>query len=849
MTAVRCPNCGRDNPLEAEICRFCEAELRPASVPPFSGEGAPIDAGEAPRPKNTGDLESDLPDWLKDLRGSEIEPGIEPESEVGLPDWTQASETPTEEKTPVDETGSPDWLARIRQRNETEKQGSESTQDKDLEAEGSRLKGLESLTDEGHQDVEAQPAQKPPEQAALPDWLAGLGGARGVEETPPPGIPEEQPAPPVPSQDILPEIPAEAPQEGGEPGWLQRIRTRQQAEETPPAEEPPAQPPAWPPERPPEGFSFPAEEGVAGEEMPLPPAEPATQLPDWLSGMTSVEPAAEGKEPQPETPGWLSQEAEEQPKEELRPGDQLPSWYSEEQAWQSRETSAEKLPDWLSTVGTGEPAPAVPAEGATEAPAGAPEVTPPAEGGGAPEMPDWLSKLEASATEKAPSTGAPALIMDEETGAGFAPSGEGEGAPEGAEAGAASLGAVPDWISQVSSEDVGPSAPGGLEGIPANLEPAQLPSWLEAMRPVEAAAPVTPAGDDANAQPEKAGPLSGMRGILPAEPDIAHVRRKPAAYSMKLQLGEKQQAHKALLEQLLAAEAEAKPLPRPPAITSLYIVRLLLAAVLILAVAVPLWMGQNWLPFPSQANVPKEVVDMNFQVGSLPQGSPVLLAIDYDPGFSGEIEASANAVIRTLLERSPYLVMVSTLPSGPVQGERFLASFGLKIHYANLGFIPGGATGLLGFAEKPRQVVPYDLLGNDVWNLAPLSPITSVANFSLVFVLTENADTARAWVEQVQPFLKKSNHPMVMVISAQAEPMVRPYYEANPKQISGLVAGLSGGAAFEGKFGRPGPARKSWDAFGAGMLVAVVVILLGGLINTFRPQPATRKPTESESIL
>jgi len=833
MTAVRCPNCGRDNPLDAEVCRFCQADLRPASVPPFSGEGAPIDAGEAPRPKNTGDLESDLPDWLRDLRGIGIEPETEPGPGGELPDGLQAGETRAEEETPVDESGSPDWLARIRQRNETEQKGSESTQDKDLGVEGSRLKGLESLPGEGHQDVEAQPAEGTSEQATLPDWLTGLGGAREAEETPSPGIPEGQPAPQVPSQETLPETPAEASGEAGDPEWLQRIRTRQQTEVTPP-----------------EGISFPPGDGTGVEETPLPPAEPATQLPDWLSGMTSVESAAEGKEGQSETPRWLSQESEEQAKEELRPGDQLPGWYSEEQAWQSRKAPEEKLPDWLSTVGTGEPAPTVPPEGGTEAPAEAPEATPAAEGGGAPEMPDWLSKLEASATEKPPSTGAPALIMDEETGAGFAPSGEGAPEAGGAKLGDANLGAVPDWMSQVSSEDIGPSASGGPEGVPANLEPAQLPSWLEAMRPVESAAPVTPVlEEDANAQLEKAGPLSGMRGILPAEPGLAHIRRKPTTYSIKLQIGEKQQAHKALLEQLLAAEAEAKPLPRPPVITSLYIVRLLLAVVLILAVAVPLWMGQNWLPFPSQENVPKEIVDMNFQVGSLPRGSPVLLAIDYDPGFSGEIETSANAVLRTLLERSPYLVMISTLPSGPVQGERFLKSFGMNIQYANLGFIPGGATGLLGFAEKPRQVVPYDLLGNNVWSLAPLSSITSVANFSLVFVLTENADTARAWVEQVQPFLKKTNRPMVMVISAQAEPMVRPYYEANPKQISGLVAGLSGGAAYEAKMGRPGSARKSWDAFGAGMLVAVIVILLGGLINTFRSQPPSRKHAESESIL
>ena len=189
---------------------------------------------------------------------------------------------------------------------------------------------------------------------------------------------------------------------------------------------PPDQLPA---EQPSEGVSFPSGEGIAGEETPLPPAEPATQLPDWLSSMTSVEPAARERKDNLRRPGGFLRRLKEQAKEELRPGDQVPGWYSEEQAWQSRKTPAEKLPDWLSTVGTGEPAPVVSAEGATEAPAEAPVVTPAAEGGGAPEMPDWLSKLEASTTEKASNTGVPALIMGEETGAGFAPSGEGKGAP------------------------------------------------------------------------------------------------------------------------------------------------------------------------------------------------------------------------------------------------------------------------------------------------------------------------------------------------------------------------------------------------------------------------------------
>ena len=210
------------------------------------------------------------------------------------------------------------------------------------------------------------------------------------------------------------------------------------------------------------------------------------------------------------------------------------------------------------------------------------------------------------------------------------------------------------------------------------------------------------------------------------------------------------------------------------------------------------------------------------------------------------------AVMSVLLERAPYLVIVSTNSSGPVQAERFLSTLSSQLqvpelYYSNLGYIPGGATGLLGFAERPRQVLPYDLLGHPVWNEPALMNIHSAADFALVLVLTENADTARAWIEQVQPSLSKKDVPMLMVVSAQAEPMVIPYFQSSPKQIAGLVAGLAGGAAFEKLTGRPFGVRKTWDAFGVVVIVAVIVILLGGLLFAFTPSSAApRKKTESE---
>jgi hypothetical protein len=70
-----------------------------------------------------------------------------------------------------------------------------------------------------------------------------------------------------------------------------------------------------------------------------------------------------------------------------------------------------------------------------------------------------------------------------------------------------------------------------------------------------------------------------------------------------------------------------------------------------------------------------------------------------------------------------------------------------------------------------------------------------------------------------------------MIISAQAEPMVLPYYQASPRQVQGLVTGLRGSAAYARLTGRSGLSSAYWEAFSAGLVVAVLLISISGLIN------------------
>ncbi len=116
---------------------------------------------------------------------------------------------------------------------------------------------------------------------------------------------------------------------------------------------------------------------------------------------------------------------------------------------------------------------------------------------------------------------------------------------------------MPDWLSNPepgAAESVSQDA-----GIPPaesdkSLAPVDLPSWVQAMRPVEAAiSESTPSVAD---QPvEQEGPLAGLQGVIPIAP-IGSSRR-PRAIPLKLQVSDEQQASAALLEQILGTENQS----------------------------------------------------------------------------------------------------------------------------------------------------------------------------------------------------------------------------------------------------------------------------------------------------
>jgi len=829
MSDIRCPMCGKSNPSERETCQYCQARLKPLIISQQPGEPSadkdPLEFLSQSTGYSASESEDEgIPDWLASLRqgdqtdiqSDEAEPSDEEEK---LPDWMQAEKVKTAGESQQDEGALPDWLTSFRDSGTTA-----AVVPPDESAESAELPFVEEEPEWVSRLDET--AGIPPDQSidlAKPDWQDLVEEQEAQPETEPTRIEGSEQAFSI--DDRLNELAEEytrmQPKSGTDsvseeaaaiPDWLSAVEGSE-------AEEEPESIPDW----------------LAGAlvSQAEPPGiatrdEAELPVPEDLSAALTQERAAEeiasgetGEEPlqladlETTTPDWLDELVSSKPSAIVEP--------------EEKEASSEiEVPEWL--TGYDEPM-------ALDLEKQIPDV-----GGGEESgiLLDWLEE-EAEEAPKEPE----AVSIDTAVTsfvAPFALDEESQAFLESEESG---------WM--VESADL----EGSIEAaeLPTEIEEeeglskAELPSWLAAMRPLETAAPASLVAEESERQVEGVGPLAGLKSVLPSEYDVGTLKA-PAAYTVKLQVSESQKAHINLIDELIKAEGEAGEIPSRRILGPQHLLLIGIAVILLLALLWPVLTEKQTISLPAFSD---EIFAASSQITNLPGNAPVLLAVDYEPGMTGELEATVNAVLDHLMLKGAYLTLVSTITSGPAQAERLVQEVSNRAghtyqspdQYANLGFIPGSLTGIRAFSETPNRMAPYALDGSSVWTEGPLAGFQSLADFGMVIVLTENPNTARAWIEQAGPLLGET--PLLMVVSAQIEPVVRPYFEVGSQQVNGIVAGLPGGAAYEQMIGRPGPARKYWDAYSLGVSLIALLIILGAVINVTYYLLSSRKSTVGET--
>jgi hypothetical protein len=195
-------------------------------------------------------------------------------------------------------------------------------------------------------------------------------------------------------------------------------------------------------------------------------------------------------------------------------------------------------------------------------------------------------------------------------------------------------------------------------------------------------------------------------------------------------------------------------------------------------------------------------------------------------------------VDQMILLKQSRLTFVATSPAGPELAETFLANLEGRVGeyvgyepgvgYVNLGYLPGGQNGVRAFAQNPPAAQPLAYNGGQPWQVEPLVNVQVFAHFAAVIVITDSVEGGRAWIEQAGPLRGAS--PLVIAASAQAGPLLAPYFES--RQVNLLFSGLHDAALLEQiDAGRPGTVRQYWDAYNLGVYFAVLFILGGSLYS------------------
>ncbi|HLA87597.1 MAG TPA: zinc ribbon domain-containing protein [Anaerolineales bacterium] len=791
---IKCPSCAENNLPDQEFCQYCQTRLQPLTDP-LDGADAPIKPGQAPTKKNTAELEPILPQWLRDARDSArkddqqaTQQNLQQPSQLKPASSAKDLLAGLQSQAGDDEEDDmPDWLASITGVNSkpiksqtesfavrwVELGGKDDFAKDESDGSSSDLAGLKS----------SEP--QPDENNEVRDWFRNLGNPEQAQQ------PEQSDST---DSDL--------------PDWLRVTGSQNEksksADSADHSESGVGEPPA----------------GIISEEAESPSDSPKPNQDKSFEWLKSTVPATSSRE---EIPDWLSNDAAVPPAFTA----------AEDESAELKDAQSNGISDRLETV-------------ALQSPSSLTAVEDEPSGG----ISDRLKAVEFQSpihTESEEKTIEPAQDADT---LGWLDTFQAVSAyqPENslAQVDFTPLDFAEDFQASDNMDGLFTDIPDGLlstlEAPPSSLPtadtnseaiaPDDQPSWVESMRPVDSDISELSSNFPADQTVESSGVLAGLSGVLPSGLGFAQMSR-PKAYSTKLQVSDEQLAQAALLEQILAAETAPVPIASFSVLRTSRSLRWFLAFIVFVMITIPLFMRTQMFSLP--VGVPMDVNGALQVAQAIPESAPVLVAFDYEPARVGEMEAAAAPMFdQMILLRHPHLTFISTNETGAILVERFISgplavhNYQSGIQYLNLGYLPGGQMGIRAFAQNPVVTSPFDMSLSSAWDSIPLEGISSLSQFAALIVVTDDAEAARTWIEQTES--ARGAIPFVVISSAQAAPMIQPYYES--QQISGLVSGLYGGALFEQyNAGRPGSARAYWDAYSLGMLLAMALVLVGGLWN------------------
>ncbi len=338
---------------------------------------------------------------------------------------------------------------------------------------------------------------------------------------------------------------------------------------------------------------------------------------------------------------------------------------------------------------------------------------------------------------------------------------------------------------------------------PAKVEDQEFSSLLEILRSSISEVSENEFGELPEASTNS--PLSGFDRVLPS----TSAAKSPDAGLIQVTATDSQNAHAHLLKNLILSENTPINFPVKRESQTNHRLRWLITAVLVVSIFVTTITRGSLFPTPVLRKNLDRTNAFFGMINGLADHGRVLFVTDYQSSFAGEIELLAIPVINHLKAKNSSISFITTTPTGIFLSDRLIegntaASLNsIKPEMINLGYLPGGASGIRAFSEKTQgQAEP---------------------KYAAIIVATDDPDTGRLWIEQIQP--QGNTIPILMIVSTQAEMMINPYLSSF--QIGGILSGLEGAVVYEKLTSVSGKANLYWNSFGIGIIIFELFIIIG----------------------
>ena len=206
-----------------------------------------------------------------------------------------------------------------------------------------------------------------------------------------------------------------------------------------------------------------------------------------------------------------------------------------------------------------------------------------------------------------------------------------------------------------------------------------------------------------------------------------------------------------------------------------------------------------FLSFEMDISISDAVKSLVESMQKLPDGSKVLISLDFDPSSEPELQPMAETFLTYALQRDFKVIVIGLWPQGPVQAERARViaeetegkPFVYGENYINLGFQAGNEMVIQRMGSSIPDMFPLDYRGEAVTTFPIMQGVKNFSNIDYVFNLSAGYPGTLEWV------LYAADRFGVTVGAGNTAVQAPQMYPYLGRQLRGLAGGMKGGAEFE----------------------------------------------------